>query len=528
MTIQLAESRAFAEAAAPAAGPGRLLIQLITPGLGSSGYYSPEVVEAAAKDRVWPAGTHMFVDHPSESENYDRPERTVKDLAAVLMEDARWDPKANDGTGALVAEARVFSQWRQPLAEMADVIGVSIRGTAEGEMGEVNGRQVQVFTRLVEGLSVDFVTRAGRGGKVLQILESARPVKEARNVGQWVESRIHQHFTNLADDMAAEGRLTREERITLSAAIGDGLAAFVARVEADAPQLYERDLWDEPIGSVRAATEAARRRGVAEATVNDRREQLQTLIKDQYGSDDAWPWVRDFDDSTVWFDIGGGDDGGVYQQGYEVSDDVATALTGDRIEVRVRTEYVPVGESTATPPAAEAAPTNVPVDPAGQSTTQESEEDTMPQIEEARLRQLEEAHGRVPALESERDAAVKRATEAEQRALQAEAGTYARDFARNLVTKANGDLAEASVARIVRDALRGELPLTEAGRLDTEAFTPVVEKARSEEETYLGQVAEASGIGTVRGVGATTTTTGVTEADVQAAVGDLFERSQEG
>ncbi|NGZ99632.1 hypothetical protein G5V59_02545 [Nocardioides sp. W3-2-3] len=84
--------------------------------------------------------------------------------------------------------------------------------------------------------SVDWVTRPGRGGKVLQVLESARDVTEARSIGQWVESRIHRDFTVLADDMAGDGRLTREERISLSAAIGDGLAAFVAKVEADAPQ----------------------------------------------------------------------------------------------------------------------------------------------------------------------------------------------------------------------------------------------------------------------------------------------------
>jgi hypothetical protein len=50
----------------------------------------------------------------------------------------------------------------------------------------------------------------------------------------------------MADDMAAEGRLTREERIQMSSAVGDALAAFVANLEANAPQLYQRDLWDEP------------------------------------------------------------------------------------------------------------------------------------------------------------------------------------------------------------------------------------------------------------------------------------------
>ncbi|GEM_PF-1002189 len=521
MRVTLSEAKTFAEAATPADGPGRLLVQLITPGWGSSGFYSEAVLEAAAKDRVFPAGTHMYIDHPSESENYDRPERTVKDLAAVLLEDARWDATRK----ALVSEVRVFSQWRRPLAEMAEAIGTSIRGTAEGEMGEAEGRRGQVFSRLVEGMSVDFVTHAGRGGKVLQVIESARPVREARNVGQWVESRIHRDFTVLADDMAAEGRLTREERITLSGAIGDGLAAFVARVEADAPQLYERDLWDEPLGSVRAATEAAVRRGVAEATANDRREQLQSLVKDEYGGDDQWPWVRDFDDDTVWFQIDGGDDGGTYQQGYELTDDVATALTGDRVEVRVQTQYVPVGESAAAPPAVETAPTNVPVDPAGQSTTQESEEDTMPQIEEARLRQLEEAHGRVPTLETERDTAVKRAEEAERRAAVAEATSYAQAFARKRVTEANPGLPGQVVDRIVAEATR-EIPLTDELRLDTEKVGESADAARTAEETYLARIAEESGIGSVRGVGPTGGTAPVSEADVDKAIANAFGRKE--
>ncbi len=76
MRVTLSEARTFAEAATPAEGPGRLLVQLITPGWGSSGYYSEDVLEAAGRDRVFPAGTHMYIDHPSESETFDRPERT--------------------------------------------------------------------------------------------------------------------------------------------------------------------------------------------------------------------------------------------------------------------------------------------------------------------------------------------------------------------------------------------------------------------------------------------------------------------
>lgn len=495
MRVTLAESTAFATAATPAEGPGRILVQLITPGWGSSGYYSQDLLEAAGRDRIWPAGTHMYVDHPAESEMFDRPERTVKDLAAVLTEDARWDADA----GALVAEARVFSHWRQPLAEMADVIGVSIRGSADGDIGEAEGRTGKVFTRLTHGESVDFVTRAGRGGKVAQVIESARHrVTEARNVGQWVESRIHRDFTVLADEMFGDGRLTREERITLSGGIGDALAAFVARIEADAPGLYERDVWDQAPEARSAAVESAIRRGVSEATANDRRDQLAALVQDSYGGDKVWPWVRDFDDTTVWFQIDGGDEGGAFAQAYAVTDDVATALTGQRTEVRAQTTYVPVT-------------------PAGQSTTQESEEDTMPQIEEARLRQLEEADRRVPTLESERDAERDRADRAEAKLAEARKTANAA-VAERVVREAfdaAGVTAPKTVARLAAAAA-----LTESGEVDEAALKTAAEESAAE-------LAEASGAGRVRGFGGDTLpadSDALSESDVDAAVGRAFGR----
>ena len=246
-----------AAGSATAQSGGVFLIDLITPGWGSSGYYSADVLEQAATDRIFPAGTHMYVNHQTAQERNDRPEGDLRDLAAVLQEDAVWNPTGGeDGTGSLQAPARVFSHWRQPLDDMKESIGTSIRAAADVEFGEADGRKGRIVGRLVESLSVDFVTRAGRGGRIVEVLESAT-VQEARNIGQWVESRIHRDFTILADDMAGDGRLTREERISLSSAIGDALTAFVTRLEADQPQLYSRDLWDDPVDTVASAIEAA-------------------------------------------------------------------------------------------------------------------------------------------------------------------------------------------------------------------------------------------------------------------------------
>jgi len=235
------------EAQAGSAPTGaRTLITLITPGWGSSGYYSPAVLERAAADKVFPKGTQMHIDH-----NMEGGPGSVSTLAAALAEDARWEPDWVDPDtgvkGRLAAENRVFSHKREMLAEMADVIGTSIAAGAEVSLGEAEGRQGKIIEALVPGVlnRVDYVTVAGRGGRISEVLE-AHKVQEARNVGMWLEARMHSMFTNIADEMFGDGRLTREERITLSGALGDALTSFTATVEASAPQLFERDLWEDP------------------------------------------------------------------------------------------------------------------------------------------------------------------------------------------------------------------------------------------------------------------------------------------
>lgn len=244
MPEQITEARPAIEAVPN--GSGRIRVTLITPGWGSSGYYSAPVLEQAAADNVFKAGTQMYLDHPTESEKWERPARSLRDLAGILTSDARW-------TGsALVAEVEVFDPFRAAILDMKDAIGMSIRAAAEGTQGKAEGRTGPIITRLLEASSVDFVTKAGRGGRILQVLESAledahrAEVTEGRNLGQWLESRIHQSFTNMADDLAADGHLTREERIALSSAIGDALATFASKVETEQPHLYDRDPFADP------------------------------------------------------------------------------------------------------------------------------------------------------------------------------------------------------------------------------------------------------------------------------------------
>lgn len=160
---------------------GNLLLRLITPGWGSSGYYSESLLQEAATNKVWASGTPVFFDHPSESERHDRPERSVRDLAAVMVTDAHWD-----GEG-LVSEAKVIGPYKDLITDptFIEAVGMSIRADGEGEVGEAEGREGVIVTSLTEGHSVDLVTKAGRGGKILAVMEAARgPVTEAMADGE--------------------------------------------------------------------------------------------------------------------------------------------------------------------------------------------------------------------------------------------------------------------------------------------------------------------------------------------------------
>lgn len=136
----------------------KIAITIITPGQGSSGYYPPETISGAA--HLFPAGTHMYINHQTETEEWERPEGDLNKLAGALATPATINPE----TGALEATAEIFESHRKFLADRAHIIGVSINGTAS-----INPDGIVEAIHSIR--SVDFVTRPGRGGRIDQILE---------------------------------------------------------------------------------------------------------------------------------------------------------------------------------------------------------------------------------------------------------------------------------------------------------------------------------------------------------------------
>lgn len=149
--------------------PGRYRIRIICPGQGSSGTYSE--ANLAASVGHFPAGTQMFMDHPSKDEDVNRPERSVKDLAGRLVTDA-----VVGLDGALYAECEVYPSFNDIIREKWQDIGVSINAWSE------NGLDADGIVPVFDGVtSVDFVTKAGAGGALLEVLESQRVSSDEEN-----------------------------------------------------------------------------------------------------------------------------------------------------------------------------------------------------------------------------------------------------------------------------------------------------------------------------------------------------------
>lgn len=170
-------------------GDGKYRIRIIVPGQGSSGIYTAENLAASAP--LFKAGTEMFIDHPTETEEWERPERSIRDYAGVFLEDATVGED-----GALYTVCKVFSGVNELIKDKWQYIGVSINAWCTDPISE-NG----IVPPIAGVRSVDFVTIPGAGGAITDLLESNRTnnyVKEGT-----VDKELSSKFDELKDAFAS-------------------------------------------------------------------------------------------------------------------------------------------------------------------------------------------------------------------------------------------------------------------------------------------------------------------------------------
>jgi hypothetical protein len=211
---------------------GTTPVKIIAPGWGSSGFYSPEVLERDGP-QVFRAGTQMFIDHPTNAEESDRPERSLRDLAGLLASDARYQAEGPAGAG-LYAEAQVFAPWQPVIQEIAPYIGLSIRALGKVVKGEAEGKKGPIVEKIVAGKSVDFVTAPGAGGKVLQLIESARnSIAEGGRKEERKNMEELQEVTKARDEALARVKELEEAAVPLEAEVKRLREVILLREAAD-------------------------------------------------------------------------------------------------------------------------------------------------------------------------------------------------------------------------------------------------------------------------------------------------------
>ena len=163
-------------------------VKLMSPGRGSSGYYPEDVVKRDGP-KIFKKDTQMFWNHATEAEEADRPEGSLNNLAAVLTSDAKYKELGPDGPG-LYANAKVFGDYVDKVKEMGKHIGLSIRaGGTRDDMAKGPDGRPGVITALKQAQSVDFVTKAGRDGKIL-FTEAARGASEGEEMDEATIQRV--------------------------------------------------------------------------------------------------------------------------------------------------------------------------------------------------------------------------------------------------------------------------------------------------------------------------------------------------
>lgn len=186
-------------------------VKLISAGEGSSAHYPAAVLERDGP-KVFKKGTLMFWNHPTKAEEAQRPEGDLNNLAAILTEDARWDANGAKGPG-LYSNAKVMADYAQKIEERAPHIGLSIRAGGTGSGKVINGKPELKSIDYAE--SVDYVTKAGRGGMALA--EAARDAELLTEVAppqenEMTEEQIRALVVSEAQKLVSQDTLRLHER----------------------------------------------------------------------------------------------------------------------------------------------------------------------------------------------------------------------------------------------------------------------------------------------------------------------------
>lgn len=234
MTVILSEQ---VSAAPVKTGNKRWRVKIATPGQGSSGYYTPEVLREYGPV-AFPAGIKAYVGHAKPQD------RSLLDIVGTYG-DAYWSEEEN----ALFADLQpATKKWAEVLEELGPLVGASISssGTKDAQ-GNVLTLQYH------RANSVDLVPEPGLVGSGLQeqiesLIESARTVDSTTEPGvtpgagdkEHNMDKIEEQLTKLTSvveslvaDKSAKATADAQAAVdaaAISTAVNEALATYDAKI----------------------------------------------------------------------------------------------------------------------------------------------------------------------------------------------------------------------------------------------------------------------------------------------------------
>lgn len=210
-------------------------------------FYTKEALKTAAESKIFD-GAQCFADHPTEIEEQIQPERSTRDILGYY-ENVNYQ-ESDDGTGILIASLSVANSisldWAMSLLTNSidysakfretDLVGLSINASGSANpvkieefirsqklspsvLAKLTEAQTQGITEinvvemLKDAQSVDLVTKAGAGGKILKMLEMEKQMKKKNRFFESEGAEKH-HEDGAADAsaMAPKSKGTPEHK----------------------------------------------------------------------------------------------------------------------------------------------------------------------------------------------------------------------------------------------------------------------------------------------------------------------------
>lgn len=214
-------------------------------------YYPKKTIQEAAPLF---AGLKMYLDHPTEQEESQKPERSIREWLSTIEESWYED-------GMALGRVHIHSPWL--LENMADdvfrrEIGTSINASGRMHIGEIDGQQMQIMDSILDPRSVDWVTEAGARGRVLQLQESQRIEKEKTEIKNMLTVKeLKETNKALYDQVAAEVREAMKGETE-------------AKIQEAVTKAVEKALNDEKEKATKAEKSAARKAKITETVAGSK------------------------------------------------------------------------------------------------------------------------------------------------------------------------------------------------------------------------------------------------------------------